>query len=100
MLFVEFPINLEHGSNILKYRDIEKDSWYYLYIDVETLNLLIENFGVISTHTIPTIRTNADNPTTSKYVHVKYCNADITMYCGINNSRLEFQALSNIEQNY
>ena len=35
-------------------------------MDIETLNLLVTNFGIIST----------------KHIHVKYCGALISIYCG------------------
>ena len=32
MLLIEFEENITDGKNILKYRNIEEDFWYYLYI--------------------------------------------------------------------
>lgn len=96
MLFIEFQSNLNDGLNMLKYRNIENDIWYYLYIDIETLNLLVTNFGIISTYKIPTKFTNCDNQSTSKNINLKYCNANIELYCGNNASFY----LPNIEQNY
>ena len=96
MIFIEFQINLTDKLNILKYKNINDDNWYYLYIDIETLNLLILNYGIISTQKIPTKYTNSDNLTTSKYIKLKYCNADINLYCG-NNFKFY---LPLIEQNY
>ena len=54
MLFIEFQTNINSGINILKYRNINDDIWYYLYIDIETLSLLVTNYGIISTYKIPT----------------------------------------------
>ena len=96
MLFIEFQKNLNDGLNILKYRNIHDDNWYYLYIDLETLHLLVLNYGIISTYKIPTQFTNCDNPSTSKKIHVTYCGANIQLYCG-NDSAFH---LSLIEQNY
>ena len=96
MLFIEFEINLNSGLNILKYRNINDDIWYYLYIDIETLNLLVINYGIISTCKISTKFTNCDNPTTSKIIKLKYCGADIQLYCNNNTSFY----LPYIEQNY
>jgi hypothetical protein len=72
MLFIEFQTNINSGINILKYRNINDDIWHYLYIDIETLNLLVTNYGIISTYKIPTKFTNCDNPTTSKIINLKY----------------------------
>ena len=96
MLFIEFQTNIKSGNNILKYRNVDDDIWYYLYIDIETLNLLVTNYGIISTYKIPTKITNCDNPTTSKIIDLKYCGADIQLRCGDNTT---FR-LPCIEQNY
>jgi len=96
MLLIEFQTNLSSGFNVLKYRNVDDDNWYYLHIDVETLHLLLQQYGVISTHKIPTKHTNCDNPTTSKTIKLKYCGAEIQMYCG-NNAAFN---ISSIEQNY
>jgi hypothetical protein len=96
MLFIEFQTNINSCNNILKYRNINDDIWYYLYIDIETLNLLVTNYGIISTYKIPTKITNCDNPTTSKIIKLKYCDSDIELYCNNNNTFY----LPYIEQNY
>ena len=96
MLFIEFQTNINSGINILKYRHINNDNWYYLYIDVETLNLLVTKYGIMSTYKIPTKITNCDNPTTSKIIKLKYCGADIQLCCG--NTTTFY--LPYIEQNY
>ena len=86
MLFIEFQTNLYSGLNILKYRNINDDNWYYLYIDIETLNALVTNYGIISTHKIPTKFTNCNNPTTSKIIKLQYCGADVQLCCGNTSS--------------
>ena len=96
MLLIEFEENITCGVNILKYRSIEDENWYYLYIDIETLNLLIRNFGIISTKRLPTQNICLDNPSTSKNITLKYCCASIELYCG-NNSHFYLPLL---EQNY
>ena len=96
MLFIEFETNLNYCSNILKYRNVDDDKWYYLYIDIETLNLLVTNYGIISTYKTPTKYTNCDNETTSKIINLKYCDANIQLCCGNNTAFY----LPHIEQNY
>jgi hypothetical protein len=96
MLFIEFQSNLHSGLNIVKYRNVDDDNWYYLYIDIETLSLLLANFGIISTYKIPTIPKNCDNPSTSRTIQLKYCGAEVKMVCG---NMTPFY-ISNIEQNY
>ena len=96
MIFIEFQTNLIYGMNILKYKNINDDSWYYLYIDIETLNLLVSNYGIISTYKIPAKFSNCDNPTTSKIIDLKYCGANLQLYCGNNTAFY----LPYIEQNY
>jgi hypothetical protein len=96
MLFIEFQTNLNSSLNILKYRNVLDDIWHYLYIDIETLNLLITYYGIIATYKIPTIFTCCDNTTTSKVIKLKYCDADILLSCGNNSSFY----LPLIEQNF
>ena len=86
MIFIEFDCNF--NNNIIKYKNIDDDNWYYLYINIETLNLLINNFGIIYT--------NCDNPSTSRTIDLKYCGADIKMIC---NNKTPFY-IPLIEQNY
>jgi hypothetical protein len=102
MLLIEFEENLKYGLNILKYRNITDDNWYYLYIDIETLNLLVSNFGIISTLRMPTQYICADNPSTSKTINIKYCNAPIEFYCGDNtyNNTYKLFNFTILEQNY
>lgn len=83
MLLIEFQINIICGLNLLKYKNIDEDIWYYLYVDIETLNLLISNFGIFATRRIPTAEyTYTDNSYTSKKINVQYCGAQIEFYCG------------------
>ena len=96
MLFIEFPVNLTSGLNLLKYKEVDGENWYYLYANIETVTLLIINFGIISTKKIPTQYTSCDNITTSKDIKLQYCGADIEIRCG-NNSPFY---LPKIEQNY
>lgn len=96
MLLIEFEEHLIDGLNILKYRNVEDNNWYYIYIDIETLNLLVTNFGIISTKRFPTQNICLDNPSTSKHINIKYCGASIELYCG-NNTKIYLPIL---EQNY
>lgn len=77
MIFIEFQPNLNYRSNLIKYRDIHASNWYYLYLDIETLNLLVTNYGVITTFKFPT-------SFTSKIIELNYCGADIQLFCGNN----------------
>ena len=96
MLLIEFDFNLNYGLNILKYRNVNDSNWYYLYIDIETLNLLLINFGIICTLRLPTKAICIDNPITSKNIKIKYCGAHIELYCG--NNTLFYLPI--MEQNY
>ena len=77
MLLIEFDYNFKYGLNIIKYRNVEDDKWYYLYIDIETLHTLVLHFGIISTYRMPTQQINVDNPFTSKKINMKFCGAGI-----------------------
>jgi hypothetical protein len=96
MLLLEFEDHLMDELNIVKYRNVAEDDWYYLYTDVETLNLLVSNFGIISTKRVPTQSICIDNPTTFKQIVMKYCGASIELCCG-NNADVYLPIL---EQNY
>ena len=98
MLLIEFEENITYGLNILKYRNVKDDNWYYLYVDIETLNLLVSNFGIISTKRIPTQYICVDNYTTSKNIIMKFCNAPINIKC--NNCINIFDSLTKLEQNF
>lgn len=82
MLIIEFSPNIKYGSNLLKYRNIDDNKWYTIHIDIETLSLLLENFGIISNEY-------------QKKVIVNYCGSKIEMYCD-NNSKFHLPIL---EQN-
>ena len=84
MLLIEFPVNLTSGLNLIKYVECDSSEWYYLYIDIETLSLLISNYGCISTCQIPTQPINCDNMTTGKEIHANYCGAEIILECNKN----------------
>ena len=96
MLLIEFEENITDGLNILKYRDIDDDQWYYLYIDILSLTLLLTNFEIISTKRTPTESICIDNYSTSKHVNINYCGASVNLYCG-NNTKFYLPIL---EQNY
>jgi hypothetical protein len=73
MILIEFETNLHSGVvNILKYKSINEDKWHFLFIDIETLNLLITNFG------------NFGSPTVSRIIELNYCGADVKLCCDKN----------------
>lgn len=84
MILIEFEENLNYGVNIIKYKTVNDDSWYYMYLDIETLNLLIKNFGIIGLLRIPCEPICADQPTTGKEINLSYCGARIKMFCNEN----------------
>lgn len=95
MIFIEFEQNLTcNGLNIIKYRNVEDmvADWHYLYMDVETLHLLITHFGIISTMRLPA-------QPISKHISLQYCGAPINMYCG-NNTQPTSRCLRTLDHNY
>lgn len=98
MIFIEFQKEFNYGTNILKYRNIDDDSWYYMYIDLETLNLLVQNYGVYGTIQYPTISRNIDNPSSGKDIKINYCGTEINLHCG--NNYNYYSILDKFEQNY
>ena len=93
MLLIEFNKNF---NGIIHYRNVDDDKWNKLNIDIEILNLLISNFGIISTIIIQPPCINIDNPSTGTEICMKYCGADISLHCGCN---VPFN-FSNLEQRY
>lgn len=81
MIFIEIQQKWNNNMNIIKYRNISDDKWYYMYIDIETLNILLQKFGIISVVRNPTGFTNADKPTTGNEIKIKYCGAYINLFC-------------------
>lgn len=98
MILIEFDKYFTDGLNIIKYRSIDDDSWYYMYIDIETLSKLLFYFGIIGTLRIPTRTFCCDNPSTSNILKIKYCGADVEIVCK-NKTRTRFN-LEILEQNY
>ena len=98
MLLVEFEKNINENLFIIRYKNINTEEWYFLYIDIETLNLLLQNFGIISMLKIPTLLCSADNPMTGPKITIKYFKAEINMNCYYNHCKNK--ALRIIEQNY
>ena len=97
MLLVDIPYYLYSGeTNIVKYRNTDDEDWYYMYMDIETINLLLQNYGIISTVQVPGIYRCCDNPTTGKIVNLNYCGAKIILECR-NNTKFD---LNHLEQNY
>ena len=96
MLLIEFDCDLKYELNILKYRNVDDDAWEYLYIDIETLSILLANFAIISTLRFNIDYICLDMPYTDKRIQLKYCGADIELYCG-NNAAFYLPIM---EQNY
>lgn len=80
MILIEFRKDLTSGLNILRYRNVDDSNWNVLQIDIETLNLLILNFGIISANLECGEYLCIDNPSTGKNINVKYCGADLELY--------------------
>ncbi len=96
MLLVEFSKEISKGLNILKYRHINEIDWNYLKIDLETLNILLANYGIVSTTIYPKDnieRYNIDNITTGRDIYVKYCGAEIKLHCGFNDKNFNWALL-------
>jgi hypothetical protein len=94
MLLIEFDSNLtDNGLNILKYRNVEEPKWNYLYIDMETLNLLVTNFGIVSTLRYPNEYIQMDTPNTPNTINIRYCGAAIQMFTC---NKTQFNIKSNV----
>jgi len=75
MLYIEFPKTLTYGPyNQVRYKNMEDNEWHSIYLDLETLQLLISHYGIPSC------------PDTS--IQVKYCGADVQLSCK-NNQQVQ-----------
>ncbi len=82
MLLVEFPMNIQQNWVVIKYRDMNDDNmWHLMEIDIETLHLLLSNFGIIGLRRMPMNKIISDNGTLSPDIKVNFCGASITMPC-------------------
>ena len=82
MILIEFPQQLQPGkTTILKYKMVEENDWYYLYIDIETLHILVSNFGIISTVLFPPFSYCIDHPSTGADIKVSYGGAEVQLCC-------------------
>ena len=69
---------------------------FLYFFHLKNLNLLVTNFGIISTWRIPTQFIYVDSPSTSKKINMTLCNVPIELYCRNNT----YFYLSILEQNY
>jgi hypothetical protein len=82
MIIIEFEENIKNNEKILlNYRDINNDNWQYLYIDLETLNLLISYVGIISINRFTNKNITSDNGTLSEDIAINYCGSEIIVSC-------------------
>jgi hypothetical protein len=104
MLLIEFDENINCSDlNILKYRGVENEDWYYLYVDLATLNLLISNFGMVGAKRYDRGTIQLDNGTDNEHIDVKYCGSDITLRCFNSRpfmSKETIKAYNAMEQRY
>jgi hypothetical protein len=91
MLMIEFRKNFTYGGlNILRYRDIDGGcSWNYLFIDLETLTLLLANFSIPFNDNrlfVDGFNVDYDIPilTIPEKIKVDYCGAEIELKCNDN----------------
>jgi hypothetical protein len=78
MLLIEFKQKVDEKITIL-YKEIDDNNWYSMNINLETLNLLLLNFGIIGKIQ------STPFETASKNIKLNYCGADISLYCGDNS---------------
>jgi hypothetical protein len=83
ILLIEFEARWKNGLNKIRYRGVEEKTWNYLDVDIETLNLLVKHFGIISTCSMYNGQRIKciDNLTTSTEIQMKYCDAEIKLQC-------------------
>ena len=87
MILIEFPQKLEGNIHVMKYKTVEENDWYYMYIDIETLHLLVSNFGIISTILFPPFSCCIDHPSTGSDIKVSYNGAEVHLFCCTNTNK-------------
>jgi len=48
MILIEFNPNFKSKQNLIKYKAINEIKYHFLYVDLETINLLLINYGINS----------------------------------------------------
>ena len=48
MILIEFNPNFKSKQNLIKYKAINEIKYHFLYVDLETINLLLINYGIVS----------------------------------------------------
>lgn len=48
MILIEFNPNFKSKQNVIKYKAIDEIKYHFLYVDLETINLLLINYGIVS----------------------------------------------------
>ena len=104
MLLLEFSNNIKNDNIIIRYKNINDYIWEYLTIDFITLNLLIQNYSILSTNKYDNnkLYSSCDNPSTGKICELNYYGANIKIGCNsiiINNNILK-QFLNKFEENF
>lgn len=79
MILIEFPKDLCQENIPIKYRNIDDHDWSYLECDIQTLSLLLSNFGIVSTTLYRYGPQCLDNPTTGLTISATYCGAEISL---------------------
>lgn len=104
MLFIEFNFEQNNFNEeiTIRYRHVDSIEWFYLQIDILTLNHLLLKYGILQIWRFPYKLICADNPITGKQVKMKWNGAEISMVCGYGNhfDTSYNNALRKIEQNY
>lgn len=100
MLLIEFEENIEENDFIVRYKSEKEINWSYIRMDIETLNLLTSNFGIMSTKFVPKVSTSSLTVTSpsSKQFDVTYCGVPITLNCGnnlVDSNNIEFKIILN-----
>lgn len=112
MIIIEFPLELNQNSNVIRYRNIlnnhnEDLNWHIILCDFQTLNYIINNFGIIGTVLYLSNKKCqelcVDNPSTSDIINVSYCGANIKLLCSKylnSNTVKKHKALNHLIQNF
>ena len=76
MLIIEFAQNLTSELIAVRYKENVNDEWSVIDMDIKTLNLFVQNFGIIAQGS-----ELLDSPQTGSEFTVNYCGCLVKIKC-------------------
>jgi hypothetical protein len=104
MILIDFNYNITNESEILiKYRNFNEDVWYNMLIDIKTLSVLINNFGIACVNYLYNLynkEINLDIGRNLDNCDVNYCGYKLTLYLRNYNHKKYIESVKEMTKNY